>query len=192
VSEMNEESKRVEHWLTQGRPRAVRTRGVVRTRGAIASAPSVTIKRLQQVAELQEQLREIVFAVPWVVVINGNVGAFAEQVCLQAKAAREDAKFWVVGSEQEMLERSALAALAPLCLNPQNAEDVRFRENLVADLVIIPAAPRASQGERVRRWLSQARCVLVEEPADSLIEELEMPQSAVGRTAEIWLIKAGR
>ena len=192
MSEINEESKRVEHWLTQGRPRAVRTRGAVRTHSTVAPVPGVMVKRLREVAELLEELREIVFEVPWVVVVDGSVDAFAEQVCLQAKAARENAKFWVVGSEQEMLERGALTALAPLYLSLQNSEDARFLGNLVADLVIIPAAPRASQGERVRRWLSQARYVLAEEPADSLIEELQMPQSAVGRTAEIWLIKAGQ
>lgn len=189
MSELTEESKRVEHWLTGGKPRAVRTRGAVRVRGATASASGAMITRIAAVTELLEQLKADVPEVPWVVVVDGSVDAFAERVCLQVKNVRDSAKFWVVGSDQEIPQSSALVTLTPLRLNLQDIDDVRFLENLVVDLVILPEEPKTSQAERVRRWWHQTRYILAEALAASLLEELRMSELTSGSKAEICLIK---
>jgi len=189
MSEIHQESKRVEEWLTQGRPRALRTRGAVRVRSATVPTPSVTIKRINDIEELLEQLKADVPAVPWVVVVDGRVDAFAEQACTRVKNARESSKFWVVDAEGDTSAQGTLAALSPLHLDLQNADDARFLENLVADLVIITAEPHASQGGRLRRWLPQTRYIVVEEGVASLLDELRTSELVTGSGVEICLIK---
>lgn len=157
MAEIDEESKRVEQWLTKGRPRAIRTRG------AATSAPGVTDRRIEEITALLEQLTQDVPEVPWIVVVDGRLDAFAEKVWRQVKKVRESAKFWLVGSEQEIPQGNAVAASTPLRLNPQKAEDLRFLENLVVDLAIIVTEPKSSQRERLQRWLPRARYVLAEE-----------------------------
>jgi hypothetical protein len=157
MAEIDEESKRVEQWLTKGRPRAIRTRG------AAASAPGVTDRRIEEITALLEQLTQDVPEVPWIVVVDGRLDACAEKVWRQVKKARESAKFWLVGSEQEIPQGNAVAASTPLRLNPQKAEDLRFLENLVVDLAIIVTEPKSSQRERLQRWLPRARYVLAKE-----------------------------
>jgi len=191
MSEINEEIKRVEDWLTQGRPRVFRTRGGVRTRGAAALAPGVTVKRIESVDELLKQLKEGVPEVPWVIVVDGSVDAFAEDVCLRARQARESSKFWLVGAEGEIPEKSAIAAMTPLRLNPQSEDDLRFLKNLVADFVVVSAEPKTSQEERVRRWLPQARYILAEDLDESLIKKLRTPEIVGGSKAEIFFIGGG-
>jgi hypothetical protein len=72
MAEIDEESKRVEQWLTKGRPRAIRTRG------AAASAPGVTDRRIEEITALLEQLTQDVPEVPWIVVVDGRLDACAE------------------------------------------------------------------------------------------------------------------
>jgi hypothetical protein len=188
MSEVKQEIKRVENWMTQGRPRVIRTRGGTRTRGAVATAPGVTIGRIEEVQGLLEQLKEDVPELPWVVVVDGSVDSFAEGVCMQAQQVREGSKFWIVGPEKEIPREGVLAPLTPLHLNPQDADDLQFLTNLVADLAIVSLEPKASQMERVRRWLSQARYILAEELKESLIEELRMTEPA-GAKATILVLK---
>jgi hypothetical protein len=154
--------------------------------------PGVTIRPVGDPAELLEWLKEEVPDVPWVVVVDGIPDAFAEAVCLRAKNAREGSRFWLVGSGKEVSEPSALAALSPLRLNPQDAADRRFLENLVTDLAIVPAEPRASQGERLRRWLTHARYILAEELADSVIEDLRTPGVAAASRATVCVLTRTR
>lgn len=189
MSDVKDEEKRVDDWLTGGRPRAFRTRGAVRTRGAAAPVAGPAIREIRHVTELLARLKEDVPEAPWVIVVDGNIDAFAESACLQAKKVRESSKFWLVGSQGEISEGDALAALKPLRLNPQDAGDLRFLQNLVADLVIIPKEPEASQGERVRRWLRQARYIVAEQLDESVIEELRKLELADGSKAEIFVIK---
>ncbi len=190
MSEMNEESKRVEQWLTGGKPRTiVRTRGAVRTRGGATPAPGVTINRIGEVADLLAQLKEDIPQAPWVVVADGSLNTFVEAVCRQVKTARESTKLWLVGSEQEIPEQSALVASTQLRLNPQNTDDLRFIENLVADLAILSKEPQMSQRERLYRWLPRTRYILAEELEASLIAELRTPELASRSQAEVFLMK---
>jgi hypothetical protein len=189
MAEKDQESKRVEDWLTRGRPLAIRTRGAVRTRGAPAPTYKVEVKGVEEVPKLLQQLNEEVPEVPWVVVVDGKVETFAEEVCLQAKQIRGSSKFWLIGSKREIPEGSALATLTRLQLNPQYSDELQFIENLIADLVIVPREPEFSQDERVRRWLSQARYILAEDLEETLIEELRMPELAGRSKAQIFIIK---
>lgn len=78
--------------------------------------------------------------------------------------------------------------MTPLRFNLQDADDVRFLENLVVDLVILPEEPKTSQAERVQRWWHQTRYILAEALAASLLEELRMSELTSGSKAEICLI----
>jgi len=188
MSEIKQEIKRVENWMTQGRPRVIRTRGGTRTRGAISTVPGVTIGRIEEVRELLEQLKQDVPELPWIVVVDGSVDSFADGVCMQVQQVREGSKYWIIGPEKEIPREGALAPLSLLRLNPQDADDLQFLTNLVADLVIVSSEPRASQKERVGRWLSQARYILAEELKESLIVELRMTEPAGGE-AKIFVLK---
>ena len=191
MSAREQDSKRVEEWLTRGRPRIIRTRGAVRVRGTPVPAVGVEIGQVKEVAELLQRLEEDVPEAPWVIVIDGEVDAFAKEACLQAKEARKDSRFWVIGSKRETsaAERE-LAELNALWLNPQDADDLRFLENLVADLVIVPPEPEVSIEERLQRWLSHTRYVLAERLDDSLIRKLQT--SLMGAVAEVFVIKRGK
>lgn len=163
MDERSQESKRVEDWLTRGRLVSFRTRGAVRTRDAPTPMPRVEVKGVEEVPKLLQQLNEEVPEVPWVVVVDGRIDSFTTEVCLKAKEARKTSKFWLVSSEKaEISESSPLIRLELLQLNPEDPDDQKFLKNLVADLVIISTEPKASQGERSKRWLSQARYVLTE------------------------------
>jgi hypothetical protein len=191
MAEIDQESKRAEEWLTQGRPRTIRTRGAVRTRGTSVAAPPVSglaVQRIAAVTELLAQLQAEVPELPWVVVLNGRLDTVAEQVFLHVKDARAAAKFWLIGSEQEVPISSALAPLNPLRLHPQHADEARFINNLVADLVIVTPEPHASQEERLRRWLPQTRYVLATELGASLLEKLQSSVRASGSQARLCIL----
>ena len=185
MSEKDAERDRVEEWLTQGRPRAIiRTRGAVRTRGAPALAPALTIR---QVDELLNRLKEEVRDVPWVVVVDGNLGAFVERVCLLVKSTAPRWRLSLIGPPQETSGTGALAALSPLQLNPADDSDQRFIGNLVADLAIVPMEPSRSQGERMRRWLSQARYIATDALPSALMEELRAREVAAMARATVYV-----
>lgn len=189
MDEIHQEARRVEHWLTQDRPQTIRTRGRVRTRGGVVRPAGVTVKHIEDVSEMLEQLQAEIPDAPWVVVIDGRLDAFAEHVCQQVKAARPSAKFWLIGSVQETPLGSALADFTPLHLNPQNTDDRRFMENLVADLVVVSTAMQAALEERVRRWLPQARYIVVANLDASLLEELHGLEHTGRGKAEICVVQ---
>lgn len=186
MAKRNEEGKRAESWLTRGRPRAIRTRGAVRTRGGAVAAAKEKIRYVRRGEELLALLAKDVPHDPWVVVVEGSMEGFAADLCLQVKSLRETSKFVVVSPKEERDDKSTLAALNPLSLNPLVPDDHRFLENLVADLVIVPAAPEASQGERLGRWLYQARYILAERLTAPLLDELHLDQPVGPRRAEIY------
>lgn len=160
----DKEAKRVEDWLTGGRPRAIRTRGRVRTPGAPAPIPSIELESISTIPDLLQRLKEDIPEVPWVVVVDGVANHFAKTVCEQAKKVRDTAKFWLIASDGDKISTE----ISPLVLNPQVPKDKQFLKNLVADLVIVSKEPEASQQQRLERWLNQTKYILVEQPAASL------------------------
>jgi hypothetical protein len=160
----DKEAKRIEDWLTGGRPRVIRTRGGVRTHGAAIPTPGPEVGPISALPELLERLKAEIPEVPWVVVVDGVADDFARVVCEQAKAVRDTAKFWLISSDEVEIS----AEIRALVLNPQKPDDNRFLKNLVADLVIISKEPEASQQQRLERWLNQTQYIVVEQPVASL------------------------
>jgi hypothetical protein len=148
----------------------------------------LVVQRIAAITELLAQLQAEVPEFPWVVVLDGRLNAVAEQMLLRVKEARASAKFWLIVSEQEAPISSALAPLNPLRLHPQHADEARFIDNLVADLVIVTPEPHASQEERLRRWLPQARCVLATGLEAPLLEKLQTSAHAGGSQAKLCLL----
>ena len=182
----NEEAERAEAWLTHGKPRVIRTRGVVRVRRVQVSA-GVSIRHIGEVGELLSELKQEVPEAPWVVVVDGSPDGFVETVVRNVKTARESSKLWLVDSA-EISEESVLADQHVLKLNPQDEEDMRFRRNLFADLAIIPTEPKSSRQERSLRWLSQARCLVTKELDEPLAKELETLEPDRVSGAEVFVL----
>ncbi len=167
MDERNQDSKRVEELLTGGRSRIIRARSVIRPRGELPQTPAASVKRMTGFAAVLEQLAGDVPEAPWVVVVDGDVDENVESLCVQARAARPSSKFWVINSG------SAIGGPLPkLRLDPADEADARFIANLVADLVIAPAAPSDSYGQRLRRWLRRARFVVTRNNEEAVAEQL--------------------
>lgn len=171
----DETNKPSDDWLSIGKPTVIRTRGAVRARGVTTAATAVQIRTAEDVPKLLQQLDEEVRYVPWVIVVDGKLGTFAENVCLQAKQLREGSRFSLVSSESHKTSpNSGVTALNITRFNTERMADQRFLDNLIADLVIVTSEPQASQKERLERWLLRARYVMAEKPDESLIEKIQM------------------
>ena len=161
MTEEDQEIRRVEDWLTSGRPRTIRTRGSIRTRAATATMHAATVYDIRLFDDLLEQLKAEAPGVPWIVVVDGSVDDATVNICMKLSQTRSVSKFWLVdaGATQANAQRLPPNALR---LNSADAGDARILQNLVADLVVAPAEPARSQSERLRRWLPRTRYVLTD------------------------------
>lgn len=162
--------RRVEEWLSGGRSRGVRTRGaaqgLVRTRSAAPAQMTVDDGLQWLMAELPQAA--------WAIVVDGSWDAFADRFCQQARARRDDCKFWLIESAKTVPPgNEVLARLDPMRLNVDRPNDERLCRNLVADLVLLPSSPVDSQQERVKRWLSHCYYMVIEGPSDLRPEDIQ-------------------
>lgn len=158
-----ENLRRIEEWLTGGRPRTVRTRGAPIPSGLIwaRSAPQTWVT----IDDLFTWLTQDVPQAGWIVVVDGSWNEFVDRLCRQAKTFRESCYFWLVESaETTPVGEEVLVDLHSIRLNTDKPDDQQFCNNLVADLVIVPSHPADSQWERACRWLTQSYYIVLEGP----------------------------
>jgi len=163
--------------------RPIRARGapVVKERLAVSVPQSIDTRPsdvvwLTDAGGVVEFLRLMLPRDTWVIVIDGAGSDLAESVTGTIRRASAAARFWTIhGCETQAGYQRTLVEDA-IELDLTDEADAAVRDNLVADLAIIPEKPFASRDDRIRRWQQQTASMLIEGPVQAILRHAtELP-----------------
>jgi hypothetical protein len=157
-------------------PRAARRGAPVRSRGMMPTVPKARVKASSAVEWLSLAdaaagiLRTELPDETWVVVVDGTETCLTERILRAIRAASDSARIWIVRDAPDDHESlPAEETGGKLELHLSDATDAAARENLIADLVVLPAEPSVTVGTRIGRWLGQAARIVMEDPTDDTL-----------------------
>ncbi len=139
------------------------TRLAVPTRGVDAPSRSVTLTTSEDAEPILDRLAQEVPEAPWVVVVDGHIDDFAENILESIFQRGRTKNLWLLGKRRDNPQACRrLNGYHILELRPDDPADVRFAENLAADVVVVPMPSEESAPPRIDRWQRLARYVLSE------------------------------